>query len=620
MEEVVETRKTEPLFRFLTLDRAAIKEDARTVEIAFSSEEPYERYFGTEVLDHAPASIRLGRLKNGGALLLDHDPRRHIGVVEKVAVGEDRLARAVVRFGRSAEADAVFKDVQDGIRRHVSVGYLVHRMVLEKEEEDRATYRVTDWEPFEVSLVAIPADPTVGVGRSAEPAVSTTVVRQVEDQEPKPQPQPTMRVTMSNEQQQEQQKPADVERARSASILELGEKYAKYVGDKDVANAIRNGHTPEQFKDTIFTKIESRHSDTSEAHIGMQPKEVQRYSFGRAIVAAMTGDWSKAGLEREASMAVSKIMGRTPEGFYVPFEAFAKRDFNVGTTSEAGFLVSTDLRTDLYVDALRNAMVLGKLGVRFLPGLTGNIDIPRKATPGTLGMLTEIGSASETAPVTAKLSLTPKRVGAYTEYSKQALIQSAMAIEGLIRDDLITGAALLLEDQFINGAGTGAHIRGIRNTTGIGTVVAGTAGAAPAWSHVIDLESACANANAEPDQVAGYLINTKTRGKFKQTQKATNLMFVWDNSATPLNGYRVAVSNTLPSNLTKGTSSTVCSAALFSSDYSMWLAAFFGPPDVTVDPYSLAPTGQVRITLNQFADGGARQPAAFAKIDDLLSG
>ena len=86
------------------------------------------------------------------------------------------------------------------------------------------------------------------------------------------------------------------------------------------------------------------------------------------------------------------------------------------------------------------------------------------------------------------------------------------------------------------------------------------------------------------------------------------------------NGYRALVSNTLPSNLTKGTSSTVCSAALFSSDWSMWLAGLFGPPDVTVDPFTLAPTGQVRITLNQFADGGARHPAAFAKIDDLLSG
>ncbi len=618
MKQVTEIRKTAPQYRFLTVGRDGIDEEKRTVELAFSSEEPYDRYWGTEILDHAPSSVRLGRLTNGGALLLDHDPTRHIGVVEGVALGEDRRGRAVVRFGRSAEAEAAFRDVQDGIRRHVSVGYLIHRMVLQEEKDGHETYRVDDWEPIEVSLVAIPADPSVGVGRSAEPDVSTTVVRQVEDQELQPQPT-TMRVIMTDETKQ-QPTPAELERTRASEITKLGEAYSKYVSDKDVGNAIRNGHTVEQFKDTVMAKMESRHTDTREQHIGMSTKDVQSYSFGRAILAAMTGDWSKAGLEREASMAVAKMTGRMPEGFYVPFEAFNKRDFNVGTTSEAGFLVPTDLRTDLYVDALRNAMVMAGLGVRFLPGLSGNVDVPRKATAGSLGMLTEIGSASETAPVTAKLTLSPKRVGAYTEYSKQALIQSAIPLEGLIRDDLVTGAAVLLEYQMINGAGTGAEIRGIRNTTGIGTVVGGTAGAAPAWSHFVDLESACANSNAEPDRLAGYLINTKTRGKAKQTTKSTNLGFIWDNGAQPLNGYRAAVTNNIVSNLTKGSSTTVCSNGLFSSDWSMWLVGLFGPPDVTVDPYTLAATGQVRITLNQFADAGARQPAAFAKIDDWLAG
>lgn len=616
MKQVTEIRKTAPQYRHLVVERAALNEEARTVELAFSSEEPYDRYWGTEILDHAPSSVRLGRLKNGGALLLDHDPKRHIGVVEKVAIGDDRLGRAVVRFGRGAEAEAAWKDVQDGIRRHVSVGYVIHRMVMTEEKEGHETYRVEDWEPLEVSLVAIPADPTVGVGRSAEPDVSTTVVRSIAD----PEPQPTRSTVIMTEETKQDPKPADQERARTASIIDMGQQYAKYVSDKDIANAIRNGHTVEQFKDTVMAKMESRHTDTSEMHVGMSKAEIKRYSFGRAILAAMTGDWSQAGLEREASNAVAKLMGRTPEGFYVPFESFQKKDFNVDTTSEAGYLVATELRPDLYVDALRNAMVMAGLGVRFLPGLSGNIDIPRKATAGSLGMLTEIGSASETAPVTAKLSLTPKRVGAYTEYSKQALIQSAMSVEGLIRDDLITGAAVLLEYQMINGAGTGAEIRGVRNTVGIGTVVAGTAGAAPAWSHFVDLESAVANSNAEPDRLAGYLVNTRLRGKSKQTQKGTNLGWIWDNGGQPLNGYRAMVTNNVPSNLTKGSSTTVCSAGLFASDWSMWLVGLFGAPDVTVDPYTLAATGQVRITLNQFADAGARQPAAFAKIDDWLAG
>ena len=159
-------------------------------------------------------------------------------------------------------------------------------------------------------------------------------------------------------------------------------------------------------------------------------------------------------------------------------------------------------------------------------------------------------------------------------------------------------------------------------TTGVGataSTTAGTNGAAVSWADFVNLESACANSNAEPDRLAGYLTNTKVRGKAKQVQKGTNLPFIWDAGAQPLNGYRVAVSNNVPSNLTKGTSTTVCSATIFSSDWSMGVLGLFGAPDITVDPYTKADTGQVKITLNQFMDFGVRQPAAFAKIEDQLT-
>ena len=211
----------------------------------------------------------------------------------------------------------------------------------------------------------------------------------------------------------------------------------------------------------------------------------------------------------------------------------------------------TELRTDLWVDVLRNRMVLGALGVRILSGLTSTIDLPRKSSASTIGTLTEIGSASETNPNTAKVTLSPKRASAYVEVSKQAIIQSALALESLIRDDLIMSTAVMIENLAINGNGTAPQYTGLRNTTGMGTVVAGGNGLAPAWSHFVDLESACANANAEPDSLSGYLINTKTRGKLKQTQFATNLPMIWQSGPQPVNGYRVAVSNNVPSNLTR---------------------------------------------------------------------
>lgn len=627
--------------RTVQFDRASVNADARTVEMAFSSEIPYERWWGIEVLDHSASSVDLSRLNDGRhPLLVNHDPEKQPGVIEKAWLGEDRKGRSLARFGRSAYANEVFIDVQDEIRTLVSVGYRIDEIIEESKQkdgtisevrklsgdefralilsdefarsvedrvrsnEDPPVFRVTRWTPYENSLVAIPADADVGVGRGLDLPP-----------EPEPQqPQPEIRI-MSDPKIKE---PAELERERTSALLDLGQQYAKYIEDKDVADAIRNGRSVDQFRDVIMSKMQAHHTDTSQLRIGMEKKEIQRYSIARAVAAAITGDWKHAGLERSASEAVGKMLGKSPEGFFVPYDAF-QRDFNVGTGSEAGNLVPTDLRTDLFVDVLRNNLVIAGLGLRILPGLTSNIDIPKKTVASAIGMVTEIQALTETNPNTGKVSLTPKRMGGYVEYSKQALIQSAMAIEPMLRDDLLTGLALNIQDQVINGSGAGANMRGIRNTSGIGSVVGGTNGAALAWTHIVGLESACANANAEPDQVSGYLINTKARGTTKTTQKATNLPFIWDNGMQPLNGYKAAVSNTVPSNLTKGTSTTVCSSVIFGADWSMAVLGLFGAPDITVDPYSLATTGQVRITLNHFADHGVRIAAAFASMEDALT-
>lgn len=634
--------------------------EATVLEFSLSSEAPFERYFGIEILSHADDAVDLSRLADGRhPLLVNHDTDRQVGVIEAAAL-KDKKLRVRARFGRSALAQEIAADVDDGIRSLVSVGYMIKE--VEARELDAAgqmkvrkmtgeefrremsakygadfyragpsatraneadasppVYIVTRWQPFEGSIVAVPADVDVGVGRAAAAAQETPPAPEATPATSAANTPPPAIVTVHIERTRTMNEPtpADLERARTAGILALAEQYAKFLQPKDAAEAIRSGKTVEQFKDLILDRMQSNATATA-GQLDMTPKEVQRYSLARALVASITGDWSKAGLEREASLATARVFGKSPEGFYVPLDYF-RRDFNIGTSSEAGNLRETGLRTDLFSDALRNAMVLGGLGVRFLTGLSGNVDIPRKSTAGSVGMLSEIGSAAETSPATAKSSLSPKRIGAYVEVSKQALLQSALALEPMLRDDLLMGAARKIEDQVLNGVGSSNEMTGIRNTSSIGTVTAGTNGATLAWSHLVDLESACANVNAEPGLLAGYVVNTKTRGRAKQVTKSTYMPWLWQDGATPLNGHRVAVTNALPSNLTKGTSTTICSAALFSSDWSMQVIGLFGAPDIVVDPYSKADTGQVKITLNQFADTANRQPEAFAKIEDVLT-
>ena len=113
---------------------------------------------------------------------MDHDSRDHVGVIESVTIGADRIGRAIVRFGRSQRADEIFNDVKDGIRNHVSVGYMIHKAILEESGEDGDIYRVSDWEPFEVSMVSVPADASVGVGRAAD---ADSQIEFIEEKKPK---------------------------------------------------------------------------------------------------------------------------------------------------------------------------------------------------------------------------------------------------------------------------------------------------------------------------------------------------------------------------------------------------------------------------------------------------
>lgn len=151
--------------RTLSIEKREVDEEARTVELAFSSESPVERWYGIEVLSHDKGAMRMDRLNNGAALLLNHDAGQHIGVVESARMDNDKRGRAVVRFGRSALAEEVWQDVRDGIRSLVSVGYMIHEIEETTPRNGIPEIRVTDWEPLEVSIVSVPADASVGVGR-----------------------------------------------------------------------------------------------------------------------------------------------------------------------------------------------------------------------------------------------------------------------------------------------------------------------------------------------------------------------------------------------------------------------------------------------------------------------
>jgi HK97 family phage major capsid protein len=585
--------------RSILMDAKPVDEKSRRVRIAVSSEMPVERYFGTEVLDHSASSINLEFLGSGRApLLLDHDPSKQIGIVEDITIdGSARVMRATVRFGKSGLAKEVFDDVVDGIRSNISVGYRVNNMVQENAA-DGTIFRVNDWTPLEVSVVSIPADASVGVGRAAD-IPSITVVKE----------NPMTEVNHDD---------IRSEFARNAkAIMELGAKHNKReLADKAVAD----GLSIEQFRGVILDAIGTE-AFASNAMVGLTVAEKRNYSLLRAINAAASNDWRKAGFERELSDEIAKRTGKDARGFYVPNDIrWGQRDVTTSTgtgTSKGGYLVGTDHRGDLFIDALREALVISSLGARMMTGLQGNVAIPKLTGRTAVAFVAEGSAPTEGAPVFAQVTMSPKTVAGYVDLSRRLMIQSDPSVEAVLRDDITRQIAGKIDEVAIEGGGSNEPT-GILGTSGIGAVTIGTNGGAPTYATVVNLQREVAIDNALNGSLA-YLTNSKVVSKLRQTAKQSSGVegnFILGETNNLL-GYQVAETNLVPSDLTKGSGSAL-SAMIFGNFNDLMIGMFSGL-DIVVDTSSLSTSGGTRIAFFQDVDVAVRNAQSFAACKEIVT-
>jgi HK97 family phage major capsid protein len=606
---------TAQLMRSFVVERSSIDEQARTVKLAFASETPVERSWFVEILDLSRKSMRTGRLTAGANLLCDHDTRDVVAVVESVEIGTDKVARAVVRFGRSVRADEVFRDVVDGIRVNVSVGYIIHGVVLEGTKDGLDTYRVTDWEPYELSLVSVPADVTVGVGRSL-PAEALAVPSL--PSLPSTSPSSTENRSMTTPENKPAGTPAPIIEtpAQRNHASEISQIAAAMPGGAELAmRSIQAGHTVEQFQAEAIRALSNKPVPT--ADIGLSKKETRRFSMVRALNAlASPGDVAArnaASFEFECSNAVSAKLGKASRGILIPFEV-QTRDMVVGTPAAGGNLVSTDLMAGDFITILRDAMVLNTLGVRYLSGLVGNIAIPKQAGSGSAYWVAEGQAPTESAAAIGQVAMSPKTVGAFTDISRKLLLQSSIDVESFVSTDLAMVLGLAIQRAAIAGGGVANEPVGILARIAA-SVVGGANGGAPTWDDVVDLETAVSVANADVGTLA-YLTNAKVRGKLKKTfvDGPGTGERVWQKGSEPLNGYRAAVTNAVPSNITKGTGTNL--SALIFGNFADLVIGMWGGLDLMVDPYTHSTTGTVRVTALQDVDVGVRNEESFATMED----
>ena len=407
----------------------AIDEANRTVEIAFSSDAVLERWSGVcEVLSHDPDSVDMSRLENGAALLFNHDPDKQIGVVESASIDKDGKGRAVVRFGTSAFAEEKWQDVKNKILTKTSVGYQINEVKLTEESENGPdVYTVTAWEPQEISFVTIPADDSVGVGRSAERGSNPPA--KTHNQQPK------KNNTMNRDQiialltkrgvkfatdatdealvalaieteparidvGAERSAARDGEQARTRTILELGDKFKM---PEVATRAIKEGKSVDETRELLLAEFETRSTNLRDANspVGMTEREAQSFSFLKLMRALAnptdTSAHEAAKMEIEAcSAAADRIKHREVKGTMIPIDVMQQSVIPRGNRAEGGNIVSqiigtgytgtggttvqTSLLASSFIDILRNKTVLLKLA----SSLTGQNSLTTLPVTGSL--------------------------------------------------------------------------------------------------------------------------------------------------------------------------------------------------------------------------------------------
>lgn len=347
--------------------------------------------------------------------------------------------------------------------------------------------------------------------------------------------------------------------------------------------------------------------------------DLSNYSICRAI--RMMGGEKSDGFELEVSQEIAHRSGRAPNGIFVPHSALIERRAGMSVTQDGGSFGSYTVASEVrgLLEALRPRLACAMAGATLMSGLTSNIGLPRHKAASTASFKGEIAELSEATPEIEQLLLTPKRVGAFTKYSKQLVVQSSPDIERFVKNDLLDAVAIAIDAAALAGTGTGDQPRGILSTAGIGSVAGGTNGLAPSYAHLLALVSAVATANALAGR-PGFIFSTKVEAKLRGTLMAPlTESLILSEGQTTLAGQPWMSSNNSPDNLTKGTSSGVCSAIVFGNFEDLVLASFGDGLDLVVDPFSLATSGQVRVVINAFADVGVRRAASFSAMKDALT-
>ena len=625
-----------PLFYRAAVLEPDLDEAQRLVRFSFSSDKPVLRSLGDgseekiyEVLDHSPDSIDQERLNARAVPFLDgHNPGKQIGKVVQHGFREHR-GYATAKIRNSPEGDQALRDIKDGIRTEISIGYYVRGMKPDGEFEGKRQFRVTRWTPYEISLVTLPADFGVGIGRNdstdkTEPCtIEVTEETRVISQEIKPMAEPVATAAPATPQKSEIDITREIDRLRETEYVRMRE--IRTVGDKfavseEADKYIRDGRSVAEFNKWVLDSQFKQNDQirTIDPNLNQRPAERKRYNICKAILERAEGHLT--GYELECHQEMVRLTGRSAEGFMVPDFVWMsdgfRRDLSVTGGAGLGGEIVQQVTEPSLVDFLRNMLVTARAGATIMTGLRDNIALPRQISTATSTWVTEVGALSLSNLTFDQVLLKPSRIGAMTQYSRQLLTQGVLDINNIVRDDLFQTIGHQIDYVAFNGTGVGPQPFGIlatvadtvwpSNYSKTSPAVVNPASGYPTWTNVVQFETNVAANNVFMESPScHYVMNPKVKGLFKTLAKgeprSTTLYypsFFWEANDT-INGYAAIASQQISTN------------QIIFGKFDQLILAYWGGTDIIVDPYTAAKTGQIVITMNLFVDVALRHSPSF---------
>jgi HK97 family phage major capsid protein len=335
---------------------------------------------------------------------------------------------------------------------------------------------------------------------------------------------------------------------------------------------------------------------------GQYEHRAREFSLIKAINARL-GEDVDAGFEREISAEVKRRSRRKFQGIAVPDEYFQieKRTLLVG--SSAAPLYPETHRGDLFIDALRAQLVVGRLGATVLDNLVGTQDIPRQTASSAAQWVAEDQALTETDAAFDDVTLSPKTVGSVTSYSRRTLINAVPSIEQIVRNDLTNVIATAIDYQALFGTGTGNTPVGVIHAPG---VVHATL--TPTWAEILGFPAVIQSANADVGSL-GWALAPDAVKKLRSTAKAASTDSVMiQEDPNSLAGYAVATSTLLDASDTATTSVVIFGA------WSQLLVGYWSGVDILVNPYESTAymRGRVLMRVMRDVDVAVRHGQSFA--------